>query len=342
MSKNDDFEPLDLSLLDQPSVSKSTPVSAPPAAGPAPGDLDFSALPNQANCLRFSGTNKLKVDATTPLELFTRYLLASSCILLVIILAAPFFLAQPSRLGERQIGSSGSSSGGYRRGEGAKRIAEGIGAYSDYAKSTDDLLDSMEGDERTKEERAADRGKTMRERNKVLLPAAVVFFMFCLILKLKTDVYYVLDGYRRQILVHRSILGFQSSTPVKPFAAMSAATVNGRYHPGSRYKPGWWSYCMVIVLRSGKIMRVSDWQRDAYSLCVGEAQKIADFMRIPMVPGQPERCLRVKPARPGQQARIEHIGRFKSIFTNPMPYLVYIILLLLLFSLYALFLKPDM
>lgn len=93
-----------------------------------------------------------------------------------------------------------------------------------------------------------------------------------------TDCYYVIDGRQKRFLYHFSFLGHTQETEVARFDQIRELAVDGweRYHKGGKYSRGYyyWVYALMVVLRDGSRIRVSNETREPFTL-TPDAQKAA-------------------------------------------------------------------
>jgi hypothetical protein len=108
-----------------------------------------------------------------------------------------------------------------------------------------------------------------------------------------TDNYYILDGEKKCLMYRFKFFSSESLSIFAHFSKIHAVTVKG-VKKSSKHST-WWEYQAVIVLDSGKVIPVSDMEREAFHKQDSKAKKFATITGAKLVKSFPEHT--VKPTR---------------------------------------------
>jgi hypothetical protein len=108
-----------------------------------------------------------------------------------------------------------------------------------------------------------------------------------------TDNYYILDGEKKCLMYRFKFFSSENLSIFAHFSRLHAVTVKG-VKKSSKHST-WWEYQTVIVLDSGKVIPVSDMEREAFYKQDKKAQKFATITGAKLVKSFPEHT--VKPTR---------------------------------------------
>ena len=100
-----------------------------------------------------------------------------------------------------------------------------------------------------------------------------------LFLRIKIDNYYIFDRNRNVLLISRSFFGYRSKRATCPISDIVFMTFRGSYVTSKTQ--GWWSYNLVLVLRDGRIIKISDDINETYlEKNIEQAEKLAKELRL--------------------------------------------------------------
>ncbi|MGE0707680.1 MAG: hypothetical protein AB7N76_08435 [Planctomycetota bacterium] len=135
----------------------------------------------------------------------------------------------------------------------------------------------------------------------ILAVVAVVLSILCYS---NTDNYYLLDLEGGQLLYRRQFFSWVSVRPWATFEEIAGAAVDARRQ--SNKQRSWWEYALVLVLRDGRTLRVSDWKEDQRQPLEREAAELATAVGGRTWGSSPERGLRVRYDRRTGELQVRH------------------------------------
>jgi len=150
-------------------------------------------------------------------------------------------------------------------------------------------------------------------------------------LRSQTDCTYILDNMKRVFLYRRTILGMTKEMHVSNFCDIHTVAVQTKYTKTKH--SGYWSYNVIMILKSGEIIQVtSSFNHDkALQVCNDFAEDLADHLDVEFVEGEAKQVLEISVNEQDGNLKIVH-GDIKGNDTVPMYILVIMLIILLALS----------
>jgi hypothetical protein len=100
-----------------------------------------------------------------------------------------------------------------------------------------------------------------------------------------SDCYYVMDGKQKKLLYHFSFMGITRETEISRFEGIREISIDAkeRYAKRKYHSYYYWEYMVVVVLRGGTRVRVSNEVREPEKI-TGDARRAADVVGCDFVP----------------------------------------------------------
>ncbi len=106
-----------------------------------------------------------------------------------------------------------------------------------------------------------------------------------------TDNFYVVDRSSKLVLYHFKFLLFRKVSTICRFSDISLVTTGGQYN---KSKQGtWWAYAAYILTTDGRLVRISDNDRDEFDKQQQLAKKISDITGAKFVSATKEKVVKV-------------------------------------------------
>ncbi|MGE0707679.1 MAG: hypothetical protein AB7N76_08430 [Planctomycetota bacterium] len=136
------------------------------------------------------------------------------------------------------------------------------------------------------------------------LIVAVVALAASLLLSANTDNYYLLDLERGELLYRRQVFSHVSVRRQASFGEIAGAGVDCRQRSNKERR--WCEYALVVILRDGRTLLVSDWQEERRAALDRQAQELAWAVGGRSWGSFPERALSVRFDRRTGELRVDH------------------------------------
>lgn len=130
---------------------------------------------------------------------------------------------------------------------------------------------------------------------------AIVFLLLLIIIYKSYDCY-IIDFSKKQLNARRKFLWWSYIKFIANFADIAGIGIDGELHTGKGLK--WWEYFAVIILKNGKMYRVSDYQTSFLTENINDdvffqnsnefAQQLAEILQVPLFEGKKQHRLVVK------------------------------------------------
>ena len=122
----------------------------------------------------------------------------------------------------------------------------------------------------------------------------IVLIVVFVIVKMNIDEYYVLDSGHQALMLKSKVFSKETYTVFAPFRAIDAVVANGRYNSGGKNRPSYWTYRAEIVLNTGKVIPIEDWQREKFIQANRKAEKFATLAHVAFVQGAEHHSAKAK------------------------------------------------
>ena len=129
----------------------------------------------------------------------------------------------------------------------------------------------------------------------------LVFLLFLIVIYKSYDGY-ILDFNKKQLNARRKFLWWSYTKFLANFSDIAGIGIDGELHTGKSTK--WWEYFAVIILKNGKMYRVSDYQTSFLSENMDDdvffqnskevAQQLAEILQVPLFETKKQHRLVVK------------------------------------------------
>ena len=137
----------------------------------------------------------------------------------------------------------------------------------------------------------------------LLLPLSLC--AFSVFLYKNTDCTYLIDNMRKNIEYSRSFFGSETKYTICRFDEVHCVTVNGKYIKTKH--SSWWAYGVVIITTKGKVINVSDNEREALGKANSNGKALAAHLRVDFQPGQRQRNVKVSYDAGLGQVNVEYV-----------------------------------
>lgn len=127
------------------------------------------------------------------------------------------------------------------------------------------------------------------ERNMIINPytlTAIAVTIMLIILRLNIDEYYVLDSDKQAIMLRKKMFSNETYAVFAPFNTIEATVGNGRYNNGGKNSPGYWQYRAEIILNTGKVVPVDDWNKEDLVAANSKAKSLAELANAKFIQGK--------------------------------------------------------
>lgn len=127
-------------------------------------------------------------------------------------------------------------------------------------------------------------------------PAKLMLATGCLFLAVfgglyfNTDNYYIIDRTGERILYHFKFFFFRKVSTICQFKDISLITTGGKREK-SKYSV-WWEYAVFILTTDGKLLRITDFAKDAFDKQKSLARKLCDITGAKFISAPEERIVR--------------------------------------------------
>ncbi|MCE7873485.1 hypothetical protein DYH09_24365 [bacterium CPR1] len=129
--------------------------------------------------------------------------------------------------------------------------------------------------------------------------------------RFRVQIHYLLDIERKQVLLCRNLLGFETTSPVARFADLECVTESGVQRSEGKGKPRSWHHALFLVLKDGRKVRVSDYVKQGPQ--TGRLLEVNELARRLEVPARPVSAEDLKAERRqlktcllGEGLKVEH------------------------------------
>ena len=149
-------------------------------------------------------------------------------------------------------------------------------------------------------------------------------------LRFNLDDHYVLNSQEKKIYFKRKVFNREDLTLVAEFSDIYAATTSGDKRQVTKNKYRWF-YAAIIILNTGRIIRVTEYLQDNFTSAKAIAQKTADLLDIPFIPGELETYTQI--------SRDKNTGEIRVSFDNYLTYfaksqLIWFIIIAIIFLIF--------
>jgi len=114
---------------------------------------------------------------------------------------------------------------------------------------------------------------------------AIAISIALIILRNNIDEYYVLDTDRHALMLRKKLFSKETYTMFAHFKTIEAAVGNGLYNSGGKNTPGYWEYRAEIILKTGKVIPIDDWHKEALNAANSKAKRLADIANADFIQG---------------------------------------------------------
>ena len=136
-----------------------------------------------------------------------------------------------------------------------------------------------------------------------LVPLSIC--IFSIFLYKNTDCTYLIDNMRKCIDYSRTFFGSETKYTVCRFDEVHCVTVNGQYVKTKH--SSWWAYGVILVTTKGKVIQVSDNEREALGKANANAKALATHLDAQYQPGQLQRNVKVTYDPGHAQVNVEYV-----------------------------------
>ncbi len=106
----------------------------------------------------------------------------------------------------------------------------------------------------------------------------LIFAIFCWISRKFIDCYWYLDIQKREIHYYGKYFIIENDLLYGKFNDIAGASVDCCYY--SSKSSSYWSYCLILLLKKGSILKISDFKQEEFASTHNQAQKIARKLNI--------------------------------------------------------------
>lgn len=106
-----------------------------------------------------------------------------------------------------------------------------------------------------------------------------------LVLRSKLDDHYRIDFQARTVTFYRKFVSKVTRRPVCDFSRLHCLAIDGEQKT-AKNKPSWWEYGLILVLKDGKIVRLTDVDEKDFSLAEERAKVLSVMLETPLHPPQ--------------------------------------------------------
>lgn len=161
------------------------------------------------------------------------------------------------------------------------------------------------------------------DRNPMYILGGIATTVFSFYARSNIDCTYIINNMMKILYYRRTIFGYTTENPVCNFSDIHAVTVQGHYK--SQKHGGHWDYWVVLILKSGKTIDVSDSCRhnDGFKTSSVFAEELATHFDVIFFAGEPEQSVTV--ALNPQTGKVE-VSLLDKSTVSPILILLFILL----------------
>lgn len=114
----------------------------------------------------------------------------------------------------------------------------------------------------------------------------------------KLDDHYRIDFEKRTVTFYRKFFSKVTRRPVCDFSRLHCLAIDGEAR-STKNKPTWWEYGLILVLKDGTVIRLTDVDEKEFSHAKERAQVLSVMLETPLHPPEEKITYEVKPGPGG-------------------------------------------